>query len=72
MNLFDRGYSVFKRLVLIDDKLERLSSDVKDLKADTTAMDRRLVRVETLVGIGLTLSPAQPQSPPAPPQLPTS
>ncbi len=66
MNLFDRGYSAFKRIVILDEKIERIRDDISELKAASRDHEGRLIRVETLIQIGLIM----PQSPP--PQLPSA
>ena len=65
MSLFDRGYAAFKRIVLLDEKIERVREDVRDLKVASRDHEGRLVRLETIIQLGLTM-PAQPTQPQLP------
>jgi hypothetical protein len=59
MSLFDRGYSAFKRIVLLDEKIGQIRDDVSELKSASRSHENRLVRLETIVQLGLAM-PTQP------------
>ena len=70
MSVFDRGYSAFKRIVLLDDKIERIRADVTELRAASRDHENRLIRIETLIQIGMAQMdlqrPSQTKSTPLP------
>jgi hypothetical protein len=62
MSIFDRGYAAFKQLVLMDDKIERIRTDVAELKSVARDHENRLIRMETIVQIGLSGGPPTEQA----------
>ena len=66
MSVAERAYGFVKRIVLLDDKVERLGRSVTELEAHTEDHAIRLVRVETLLGIGVPFAPTPPR--PRPPR----
>ena len=56
MSVAERAMGFVKRLVLLDDKVERLDRTVERLERAQADADARLVRLETLAGIGVPRS----------------
>ena len=53
MSVADRLFGLAKRGLLISERVERLSSVVDELAKEAREHDRRLVRLETKVELGL-------------------
>ena len=70
MSLLDRGYAAFKRLVLMDDKVERLREDIAELKATVRDQQNRLIRIETIIQLGMAGGVGSPSSQAVQPRLP--
>lgn len=51
MSLLDRGYSAFKRLVVMDDKVEQMRNDIGELKSTVRNHQDRLIYLETVISI---------------------
>jgi hypothetical protein len=47
--LLDRLFAGIKRVIELDGKVERLGRAVEGLHADLASLDRRLIRVETVL-----------------------
>jgi hypothetical protein len=56
MSVADRLFGLAKRSLLISERVERLSNVVDELAKEMREQDRRLVRVETVIDIGLRRS----------------
>ncbi len=63
MSLLDRGYSAFKRLVLMDDKVEQMRRDIGELKTSVRDHQDRLIYLETIIAIGRAQQDRQPRLP---------
>ena len=60
MNLLERGYTAFKRLVLMDDKVEQMRRDMGELKSTVRNHQDRLIYLETVIAIAR--APQDPQT----------
>jgi hypothetical protein len=49
MSLSDKFFGILKDSVKLTDSVERLNSTVEDLKSDVHDIDKRMVRLETMV-----------------------
>ena len=63
MSLLDRGYAAFKRLVLMDDKVETIRADIGDLKTTVRDHQERLIYIETVVAMARAPQEPQPRLP---------
>ena len=63
MSLLDRGYAAFKRLVLMDDKVETIRADIGDLKTTVRDHQDRLIYIETVVAMARAPQEPQPRLP---------
>ena len=56
MSTVDRLFGIAKRSLLIAERVDRLSQLTDELAKEVREQDRRLVRIETLVEVGLRRS----------------
>jgi hypothetical protein len=63
MSVLERGYSAFKRLVLMDDKVERMRTDIDELKSSVRNHQDRLIYVETVIALARTPQESQSRLP---------
>ena len=50
-----------KKIILMQDKVDRLGDEVRELRADVVDHGNRLIRIETMIELAQSSQPASPR-----------